>query len=280
MFQVLFVAALAQSALPVAPSQEPWPTNSPGRILSTPDWSDYRIYPEAALEKEQEGRVVPELLIGKDGVPKACRIVVSSKFAELDSGTCDLMLKMRFEPARDAAGAPIPSHFERATIWGLTDPRPFASSSLRVRLAIADGAVKRCDVVGGEGPYVAFWSGLACSVYGDVGYYFPSRRQGTLAALVDVRLDAGDNAPFLKEPWISGDEIAAEKIAFTINNEGDASACAPIETHGLGSRGLNNLSPCERLLSGLWFESSPPGAATRKGLFETRVTVVRDEPQR
>jgi len=278
LFQLLFTAALAQSAAAAATADEIWPTVSPSRIVSTPDWSDYRIYPRAALQKEQEGQVVPELLIGTDGVPKKCRILVSSNFSELDAGTCDLMMKMRFEPARDASGAAVPSHFQRATVWGLTDPRPFASSTLRVRLAIEGDRVTRCDVVGGEGPYVAFWSGLACAVYRDVGYYFAARRQDKLSAVVDVRLDAGDNAPFLREPWISGNEIAAERISFKINDKGDASECTPVETHGLGTHGLNNLSPCERLLSGLWFEHAPTGAPRRSGLFETRVTVIEDKP--
>src|SRR3954469_9493317 len=83
-----------------------WPTARPEGILATPDWSDYRIYPETARTKEQQGSVTPELLIGANGIPKKCRIVGSSYFPGLDAGTCKLVMKMRFEPARDAAGKP------------------------------------------------------------------------------------------------------------------------------------------------------------------------------
>jgi TonB family protein len=277
MFEILLAVGLVQAASQ-SPVEDPWPTTPAGLILASPDWSDYRIYPDAAVAKQQEGRVVPELLIGSDGTPRACRIVVSSKFAELDAGTCDLMMKMRFEPARDSSGAAVPSHYERAVIWGLTDPRPFASSAIRARVTIAAGKAQSCQLIGGEGPYVAFWSAFACTVFSDAAYYFAERSRDSLTALIEVRLDAGDDAPFLKTPWSSGSELAHEKIRFTVDSEGDPASCAPVESHGFGRRGLNNLSPCGRLLSGLWFADAPNATAARNGIFETRVMLL--QPQR
>jgi TonB family protein len=277
--QVLLLAALAQSTSTPSSADEHWPTTAHGRVISSPDWSDYRIYPQAALKKEQEGRVIPELLIGADGKPKACRIVVSSKFAELDAGTCNLAMQMRFEPARDASGAPVPSHYERPFNWGLTTARPFESSTLTARVRIDEGALQECEVVGGEGPYVGFWSTLACWVFSDVHYYFGQHSDEPLTASIDIRLDSGDHAAFLDRPERSGKRIAEEKIAFTISRKGDASQCAPLESSGFGPRGLNNLSPCGRLLSALWFVDPPRDAPPRGGTFETTVTAIEDDPQ-
>jgi TonB family protein len=283
LFSILAAAASAQLApatigSPSIPEQQ-WPTAVAGRILSTPDWSDYRIYPAASLRKEQEGRVVPEMLIGIDGKPEACRILVSSKFKELDAGSCGLMMQMRFEPALDLTGNPVASHYSRALVWGLTDPRPFASSTLTARVRIADGSLEQCEVVGGEGQYVAFWSAVACNFFGDTDYYFGDRSKDSLSAIIDVRLDASDNSPFLEKPWRSGPIIAGEKVTFAINNSGDASSCVPVESHGFGRRGMNNLSPCGRLLSVLWFKNPRKGNTARNGVFETRVVQIGSEEQ-
>jgi hypothetical protein len=75
-------AASAQIGdLAVSPPLGPlpsWPVSKPGRILATPDWSDYRIYPLAARLKDAEGAVVSELLVGTIGEPTECRVVQSS----------------------------------------------------------------------------------------------------------------------------------------------------------------------------------------------------------
>ena len=271
----MFLSLLAAAAVQFSDfGSEMWPSVSAGRVTATPDWSDYRIYPVAALRKEQEGLVVPELLVGVDGVPLACRILKSSRFAELDAGSCALMMKMRFEPGRDAAGNPVPSRYSRPLMWGLTDPRPFASSRILARVSIAAGRFTGCEVVEGQGPYLAYWSGLACPTFRDAAYFFGDRRNETLNATIEVRLDAGDGAPFLNQPARTGELVAEEKVAFGIDATGSANNCRPIISHGFGVRGMNNLSPCGRLLSILWFEKPPKGAPSRKGTFETRVTLL------
>jgi len=275
---MLIFAALIQGA--TASGFEPaWPNERPGKVISTPNWSDYRIYPKDARDRGQEGRVVPELLVGADGRPTACRILESSRFPELDAGSCELMMQMRFEPGLDGAGKAIPSHFSRPLIWVLNDPRPFSSSRLSTEVKVANEHLNDCTVISGDGPYLAYWSGLSCYVYKDVHYFFGQRAAEDMSAVIDVRLNAGDGAPFLKAPLPSGDVIAAEKLAFTINKSGDASDCTVIQAYGFGSRDLNNLSPCGRLLSGLWFKDAPGGATPRKGIIETRVIVQKSEPQ-
>jgi hypothetical protein len=272
---------LAAQASPTASEthEEQWPTARAERVIASPDWSDYRIYPMIARVKNEEGQVLPQVLVGPDGIPKACRIRFSSNFVELDEGSCRLMMQMKFEPVRDATGTPIASTYSRPLVWMLNDPRPFGSSGVKARLSIQGGRERSCKVVGGDGPYVAPWSAVGCWVFSDVQYYFGDASSKPLDATIEVRLDAGDQAPFLAESWPSGEPLAVQKIAFTVDENGDASSCTPVENRGLGARGMNNLSPCGGLLSKLWFEDAPTGTPARKGTIETRVYVINDNSQ-
>jgi TonB family protein len=272
-FGFLAVATLITVVPPASPL-DAWPAVRPGKVLSTPDWSDYRVYPMAARSRGQEGRVLPELLVGTDGRPRACRIIESSRFAELDSGTCELMMKMRFEPAQDENGKSILSRFSRPIVWLLNDARPFASSRLKTEVHIENRRLLDCTVVSGDGAYLAFWSAHACTTYRDVGYFFGARADESRSAMIEVRLSAADGATFLDQPWPSGELLAKERLTFKINRSGDASDCSVIESYGFGSRDLNNLSPCGKLLSIIWFEALKKGAAVRQGVIETRVVLT------
>lgn len=265
---------LAFATLPTVTAQttpDTWPTVRPGKVVSTPDWSDYNVYPITARSKQQEGRVRPELLVDKDGHPLDCRIVESSGFEELDSGTCKVMMQMRFEPARDQNGIAIMSRFSRPIIWLLSDPRPFASSRLNTIVRVEGKRLRECTVTSGDGPYLAYWSAHACTTYLDVGYFFGAHANEARSAVIETRLDANDGATFLDQPWPAGELIAKERLKFTINQSGDPSGCSPLESFGFGSRDLNNLSPCGKLLSILWFQSAESKTAVRSGVIETRV---------
>jgi TonB family protein len=268
--------ASAQTAgLPVsppAPPLAPWPTSIPGRMLSSPDWSDYRIYPVAAQRKNAEGVVVSEILIATDGKPIECRIVQSSGSPDLDGGTCDLMMKMRFEPARDTSGSATRSTYRRRLTWLLTDPRPFASSAIEAQVHLEADGSRQCQISGAEGAYSVAWSVVACRFFGETGYYFNTYAVGAHRFVITVRLDAGDQSDFLIRPWPKGKMIAQEKVAFEINKTGDPSGCKAELQWGFGTRGPNNLSPCGPLLSSLWLGD----AFQKQGSIETRVYLVGD----
>jgi TonB family protein len=268
-FALLIATAQIPSNTPAVTSRD-WPTIQPLRVTATPDWSDYRIYPNAARKKNQEGRVIPDILVGADGKPIACRIVKSSNFPDLDAGSCKLMMEMRFDPARDSSGISTISHYSRPLIWILADERPFASSKVKARLRVENGRQVSCDVIGGEGPYVAPWSAMACLLFRDTNYFFGNSADRTLDATIEVRLDAGDRAAFLSEPWPAGEALASQRISFSINAKGDATECTPIDSRGFGRRDLNNMSPCGNLLSSLWF-ARPIIKGPQKGVIETRV---------
>jgi len=274
---LMFFALAGQADVPsTASNNDHWPEIRPGRVIATPDWSDYRIYPIAARDKNQEGRVVPEILIGTDGKPQACRILLSSNFADLDAGSCRLMMQMRFEPARNPSGTPVLSHYSRPLIWLLSDPRPFASSRLRAHLTVAEGRIQSCDVIGSEGPYAIPWTATGCFVLKDRNYNI-TPGLASADVTIEVRLNAGDESILLSEPWPAGDPVATQKVAFSINGKGDPVGCTPVQSRGFGEPGMNNLSPCGGLLSNLWFEDPAKGSTPRRGFIETRVYVLKND---
>ena len=265
----LLVAMSAQSA---QASTQPEALATPARVLSTPDWADYRIYPKAALRKDEEGRVLAEIVIGTDGIPKACRIIESSNFPELDNGTCELFMKMRFEPARSAAGVPVESRYERSFEWRLTDPLPFAPGALTLRAHLESGRLKGCEVEAVQGPYADLWSRTGCSFVGDASYFFAGTSNASADAVVQVTLNPQNTPLSTPVTPIAGTPVAVERIEFEINGSGDPVNCKAVEQHGFGTRGLNNLSPCSRFLSSLWFRV--PRGVPRQGTIETRVYIL------
>jgi TonB family protein len=280
MLNLLASVLLAQATAAAEPVHgEEWPSVTPQGVTATPDWSDSRLYPMAARKKNEEGWIRAQPLVGTDGKPQDCRIL-KSKSADLDAGTCQLMMQMRFAPAHDSHGTPTPSTYTRNVVWLLVDPRPFASSTLKVRASIAGGRQVSCQVVGGEGPYVVAWSTLACPLLKDLPYYFGAHAERTADVSIEFRLDAGDEGLFLKQPWGAAPVIASEKLSFRVDAAGDPSMCAPVEKYGFGPRSPIQTSPCPGLLTLLWFKSPKTGALPQTGTFETRVYLVSEDPAR
>lgn len=272
MFALLVSALLAPTAQNSDPLYRAFPVEVPGAVLSSPDWSDFRIYPKAAADHDQEGRVAIEALIGPDGEPKLCRITESSSFPDLDKGTCDLVMQMRFQPAHDALGKAVESTYQSAVNWRLTDPLPFASATLKLRVWIKNQQLARCEMEGAEGPYTRLWTTTACSYFNDVPYFFGTHAGDDAMATIEARLDAGDNAVSLKAPWTSGTPVAHETVAFSVTASGDPSNCTQLERSGFGPRGIRTMSPCGPLLAILYFRTDEGSKApVRQGTFETRI---------
>lgn len=65
-------------------------------------------YPEDALRRIEEGRVVATYQINEKGRVTDCAITQSSGFKSLDTIVCPLIKRRaRYEPAKDANGTPI-----------------------------------------------------------------------------------------------------------------------------------------------------------------------------
>lgn len=77
-------------------------------------------YPAEAIRREEQGRTVVKLTVDVSGTPVKCAVKASSGFGSLDRATCRTALdRVRFQPARDARGAPIPSDYTLPVRWAL-----------------------------------------------------------------------------------------------------------------------------------------------------------------
>lgn len=75
-------------------------------------------YPPEAYSQGIFGRVVTLLNVGTQGQVEKCRIVSSAGKA-LNDGTCKVAMRIRFKPARDAAGTALASTYVLPVRWVL-----------------------------------------------------------------------------------------------------------------------------------------------------------------
>ncbi|MFL6733249.1 MAG: energy transducer TonB [Sphingomicrobium sp.] len=77
-------------------------------------------YPEAALEREEQGSVSATLQIGTTGRVTGCSITSSSGSRTLDSATCRILTsRARFTPAQDSSGNPTTGSAPARITWRL-----------------------------------------------------------------------------------------------------------------------------------------------------------------
>lgn len=74
----------------------------------TSNWASTTDYPSRALSQGRQGILTFRVLIGMDGYPKKCWVIVSSGHQDLDQAGCSGLLKRaRFHPATDSDGKPV-----------------------------------------------------------------------------------------------------------------------------------------------------------------------------
>ncbi|OWR01111.1 TonB family protein [Sphingopyxis witflariensis] len=89
----------------------------------------YGDYPAAALAAGAQGTARYEILVGKDGRPKSCRITESTGHPDLDTSTCELMMQRgRFHPKRDEAGKPVEFTYTNQVRWRIPDESKISKS--------------------------------------------------------------------------------------------------------------------------------------------------------
>ena len=279
---VLLAASAASAPPPVAPpvvapppqaARVPWPDPAPPylplHVLSQPDWSDYDVYPLEARELEQEGVVMPGILVGKDGVPKACRIEQSSGYAELDNGTCDLVLQMRFAPPRDAQGRNVEASFHVRLIWGLSDPTPFGPARIAALLTLDRRQVTACTLEQ-SGSVPAEWVKLACpTITHEPAFYLASARPGERQAVVVVEVRPAGTPPTPQPPHA---RLAAQRLTeFEVTREGALRNCRTTRNDGFGVPRIDHQGQCGFFLVKPWFEPDPAGEIPAKGTIEVSV---------
>jgi len=92
-------------------------------------------YPAAALVGGEEGPVGFQLSVTPEGQISDCRITASSGSVSLDETTCRLMTeRVRFTPARDAAGNPVADVKTARLRWVLPQPAPPVRARARAGL--------------------------------------------------------------------------------------------------------------------------------------------------
>lgn len=119
--QLIHLIAVALQAIAPQPSARPGqaPVHIKGQIRD----SDY---PVRLAAHRIEGDVKVQYTVGLDGRVTNCRILESSRSAELDALTCRLIVKrFRFRPARDADGKEAVADIVETHSW-IVGPRPSA----------------------------------------------------------------------------------------------------------------------------------------------------------
>jgi len=92
----------------------PVPTWKPIQLFAPAD------YPSGAIRRNASGRVRALVEVGADGLPKTCRVVMSSRDPDLDSKTCSILSKNgRYTPAKDATGRPVSAPLVSTITWVL-----------------------------------------------------------------------------------------------------------------------------------------------------------------
>jgi protein TonB len=77
-------------------------------------------YPDAAIQREEQGTVGVSLQIGTTGRVTGCSVTSSSGSRTLDQTTCRvLQSRAKFTPAQDGNGNPTTGTFSQRITWRL-----------------------------------------------------------------------------------------------------------------------------------------------------------------
>ncbi|MDZ3831463.1 MAG: TonB family protein [Sphingopyxis sp.] len=94
-----------------------------------PKYQANETYPAAALAAGAQGTAAFEIVVGKNGQPKSCRITQSAGHPDLDNATCEIMMRRgKFHPKLDDAGEPIEFTYNNRMRWEIPDTTQAAKS--------------------------------------------------------------------------------------------------------------------------------------------------------
>jgi protein TonB len=90
---------------------------TPAQLVRNLTRGDYRSIAQGRLPS---GQAMVSLRVETSGVPSNCRVVRSSGDAGVDSSLCPLIeARLRFRPALDDQGRPIPYQLQYVATWRL-----------------------------------------------------------------------------------------------------------------------------------------------------------------
>jgi TonB family protein len=140
-----------------APAAPPPPTQG---IVA---WTDY---PQGALDRNEQGSVYFEVIVSPEGRVDSCKILISSRYKDLDEAACRIVtVRARFAPAKDEGGRSIYGAYRQVINWrinsagsppiigpdfDLTINQAPEGMKLPVQFAVhylvkANGAASRCE---------------------------------------------------------------------------------------------------------------------------------------
>jgi hypothetical protein len=253
----------------LGPTSQVWPPVRMLTVRSSPDWSKASVYPAASRRNNEEGDVGMDLLVGPDGVPRACRIWLFSRYPGLDDSTCDLGMSMRLAPPEAL------STYRVRLTWRLSDSTVFGAARLTIDLRLEAGRVSSCLLMR-TGAVPREWSGFACRLAGaEIGHFLNGRQHRARDATIVVELiPAGAAAMPSGE---TGAPAARRWTEFQLNRRGDLSDCRLVRDQGFGPRTFEYSGPCGLFLSQTWLRPGSDRDSPRAGAIEISVWVVEGE---
>lgn len=114
-------------------------------------------YPFWAGLNAMEGMVRFRVAIDASGRALGCEVTEPSNVADLDRGTCDLVMEQaQFAPATDARGRPVAGVFSRMVRWQLEDRAPYAvaDESVRAIITVDPAGQRQCRIEASPGAVV------------------------------------------------------------------------------------------------------------------------------
>lgn len=174
--------------------------------ISPQNWLSTADFPADAARAGDTGVVSFEVAIDATGKPFSCKVMRPTAWPSFDKTACAAMVvRGRFEPARDAGGAPIASTWRRSVNWGGNRQKalqqPIADIDVQlakmpksdrdtvevVQIEDADGRVERCAVKTSSG--AAGLDAYACKATAPLGASDPFRgSDGKLERALRVRV--------------------------------------------------------------------------------------------
>lgn len=117
------------------PGAGPWPAILISGVIRNRD------YPASAMRSGHEGEVRVSFLVGRNGRVQDCDVESSSGSSALDLTTCGLILvRFRYDPARDANGWAIEQRLMLTIMWRLSDVESVDESPAAVAASERDPA--------------------------------------------------------------------------------------------------------------------------------------------
>jgi TonB family protein len=275
MIKWMFLAAAA-AAVPVAAAcyrtasqpEGPVPARLIAGSISNAD------YPPAAIAAGEQGTTAVRIMVGADGAVTGCDVEASSGSEALDTTSCALITeRLRYAPARDAAGVATPSVVRTRIAWRLQTGTPgtparFAFQSFwTTYTAKLEGRIVRSCSTHSVGTSPATVPDDICARL--FHSFLPwAEQRGGLASLTQVVAFtvAGQSPPPVQPHW--GQVLVRADADVTIGPDGGNAGCVVTRVERAPDAGpLGPADPCS--LSGgggsVLFEPARNGAAPREG---------------